>query len=85
MLGLWSIIKACLLMANAGAVLHETRLLPQIGIPHVGASAPAVGFDQQEGSSVPMKVAGLLNAVRYMRWPLVFINLLAIFFEIIVG
>ena len=84
MLGLWSIIKACLLMANAGAVLHETRLLPKLGIPHNGAAAPG-GFDAQEGSTVPMKIAGLLNAVRYMRWPLVFINLIAIFFEILIG
>ena len=83
MLGLWSIIKACLLMANAGAILHETRLLPKLGIPHNGGGVQT-GFDS-EGSSVPMKIAGLLNAVRYMRWPLVFINLLAIFFELIVG
>ena len=82
-LGLWSIIKACLLMANAGAVLHETRLLPKLGIPHSGGSPAA--FDPQEGSTVPMKIAGLLNAVRYMRWPLVFINLIAIFFEILIG
>lgn len=72
-----------MLMANAGAVLHETRLLPKLGIPHSGGSPAA--FDPQEGSTVPMKIAGLLNAVRYMRWPLVFINLIAIFFEILIG
>jgi hypothetical protein len=81
-LGIWSIIKACLLMTNAGAILHETRLLPRIGMPHVGASPPGYA---NEDAGVKQKIAGLLNAVRYLRVPLIFINILAVVFEIVLG
>jgi len=81
-LGIWNILKACLLMTNAGAILHETRLLPAIGMPHVGAQPPGTINEQ---SGVKMKIAGLLNAVRYLRVPLIFINIIAVFFELLLG
>tara|TARA_B100000780_G_scaffold209146_1_gene149219 strand:- start:282 stop:530 length:249 start_codon:yes stop_codon:yes gene_type:complete len=80
-LGIWSIIKACLLMTNAGAILHETRFLPSLGLPHIGG---APGYAPAE-AGVKQKIAGLLNAVRYLRIPLIFINILAVFFEILLG
>ena len=36
-------------------------------------------------AGVKQKIAGLLNAVRYLRIPLIFINILAVFFEILLG
>lgn len=80
-LSIWNILKACLLMTNAGAILHETRFLPAIGMPHVGSQQPG---EVNEGG-VKMKIAGLLNAVRYLRVPLIFLNILAVFFELLLG
>ena len=65
-------------MTNAGAILHETRLLPTLGFPDVGGQTP-------QDAGVKMKIAGLLNAVRYLRVPLIFINILAVFFELLLG
>ena len=81
-LGIWSLIKACLLLTNACAILHETRFLPSVGIPHVSGPSPA---SVNENAGVKLKIAGLLNAVRYLRVPLIFINLLAVIFELLLG
>ena len=47
-----------------------------------GIGAP--GYAPAE-AGVKQKIAGLLNAVRYLRIPLIFINILAVFFEILLG
>ena len=67
MLGLWAIIKACLLLTNAGAVLHETRLLPRLGIPHAGAQP---GSKRQRAS--PLASRGELLAIQNSAYSLGF-------------
>ena len=48
-------------MANAFAILHETRFLPQYNL-HV------VSNDNPESQNLKQKAAGLLLAARYMRF-----------------
>jgi len=75
---LWSIIKACLLAANGVAILHEDRFLKVYDL-HVVDQAAA---DQGQ---IKAQVAGLLNAVRYLRLPLVALDTVAVVSIIVFG
>ena len=75
---LWSLFKAGLLAANGLAILHEDRFLAKYDL-HV--------LDQHgaEQGQLKAQVAGFLHAVRYLRLPLVALNVLTIFVELLFG
>lgn len=75
---LWSLFKAGLLAGNGVAILHEERFLKLYDL-HVVDQAAA---DQGQ---LKAQVAGLLNAVRYLRLPLVALDVFAIVMIIFFG
>ena len=75
---LWSIFKAGLLVANGVAIMHEDRFLRMYEL-HVVDQAAA---DQGQ---LKAQVAGLLNAVRYLRLPLVALDILAVIMIVFFG
>ena len=75
---LWSLFKAGLLLANGVAILHEDRFLRVYDL-HVVDQAAA---DQGQ---VKAQVAGLLNAIRYLRLPLVALDVFAVIMIIFFG
>jgi immediate early response 3-interacting protein 1 len=75
---LWTLFKAGLLVANGVAILHEDRFLRGLDL-HVVDQAAA---DQGQ---LKAQVAGLLNAVRYLRLPLVALDVFAVLMIIFFG
>ncbi|KDO22997.1 hypothetical protein SPRG_11844 [Saprolegnia parasitica CBS 223.65] len=75
---IWKLIMSSLLSVNALAILHEKRFLRRYGYDQLEASS---------GGSPSMKnqVVGFLVAVQYLRMPLVVINIVAIFLELLMG
>ncbi|XP_075159961.1 immediate early response 3-interacting protein 1 [Haematobia irritans] len=80
MFTLWTLIEASLLCLNAVCVLHEERFLAKIGW---GAQQQNTEFGQ------PTAKAQLLNLVRSIRTvakiPLIFLNIVAILFKLLLG
>ena len=76
-LSLYNLFKAGLLVTNAAAILHPKRLLAKYQL------APG---DQVEGMD-PLKqqISGLLQAVSYLKVPLIILNLLVILIELVMG
>ena len=73
-LSLWTLIKACLLVLNAMAILHPQRFLKQYNL------------DKVEGSTgIKHQIAGALTAARFMRVPLIVVNSFVIFVELTFG
>ncbi|KAG5676789.1 hypothetical protein PVAND_006597 [Polypedilum vanderplanki] len=81
MFTLWSLIEATLLCLNAVCILHEERFLAKFGW---GASSM-----QQQSFEPPTVKAQVLNLVRSIRTvvkiPLIFFNIFAIVFKMILG
>ncbi|XP_055626658.1 immediate early response 3-interacting protein 1 [Toxorhynchites rutilus septentrionalis] len=82
MFTLWSLIEASLLCLNAICILHEERFLSKFGM---GASSVQVhGFGE-----TPTTKAQILNLIRAIRTvakiPLIFLNLIAIVFKLLLG
>ena len=75
---LWSIFKSGLLMANAFAILHETRFLPHYNLHVVSNNNP-------DSQNFKQKAAGLLLAARYMRFPLIGLNFITVVLEMLFG
>jgi hypothetical protein len=75
---LWSLFKAGLLVANGVAILHEDRFLRLYEL-HVVDQAAA---DQGQ---LKAQVAGLLNAVRYLRLPLVALDVFTVVMIVVFG
>ncbi|KAL9906041.1 immediate early response 3-interacting protein 1 [Glossina fuscipes] len=80
MLTLWSLIEASLLCLNAVCVLHEERFLAKVGW----------GYQQmQQDFGQPTAKAQALNLIRSIRTvakiPLIFLNMVAIVFKLILG
>ncbi|OQR88214.1 hypothetical protein ACHHYP_07054 [Achlya hypogyna] len=75
---IWKLIMSSLLSVNALAILHEKRFLRRYGYHQL---------EPNEGSTPTMKnqVVGFLVAVQYLRMPLVVINIVAIFLELLMG
>ena len=75
---LYNLFKAGLLFANAFAILHPKRVL---------AKHKLTQADLVECQDNPMKIQliGLLQAVTYLRLPLVVCNLLVVVVEFLVG
>eukprot|EP00894_Picocystis_sp_ML_P000988 jgi/Pico_ML_1/51505/g2528.t1 len=78
---LWSLCQAVLLVTNGMAVLHEGRFLSKYGLGHDRLA----GGDFGGRTTLRGQVAGLLHAVSYLRWPLIFINIVVVIVKIIFG
>ncbi|XP_055531403.1 immediate early response 3-interacting protein 1 [Wyeomyia smithii] len=82
MFTLWTLVEASLLCLNAICILHEERFLSKFGW---GATAAQIqGFGE-----APTVKAQILNLVRSIRTvakiPLIFLNVLAIIFKLVLG
>mmetsp|Transcript_35047 Transcript_35047/g.64395 ORF Transcript_35047/g.64395 Transcript_35047/m.64395 type:complete len:84 (+) Transcript_35047:337-588(+) len=77
---LWNIFKAGLLITNSILILHRKRFLSKHGLDDVSN----LGCDPSEK---PLKVQaiGLLNAVQYLKLPVIAANVLTIVFELLLG
>ena len=73
---LWSLAKTGILGVNALAVLNEGRFLAKYDLHDVSI---------HDRTSIKGQVAGFLAAVRYLRVPLIVVNILAILMEILFG
>lgn len=73
---LYNIFKAALLLLNALTVLHPKRFLRRFGLDQP---------DVTEGQSLKNQAVGLLQAVGYLKVPLIVANIFVIFIEILVG
>uniref|UniRef100_A0A1L8DD25 Immediate early response 3-interacting protein 1 n=1 Tax=Nyssomyia neivai TaxID=330878 RepID=A0A1L8DD25_9DIPT len=81
MFTLWNLIEASLLCLNAVCILHEERFLARIGW---GANANVQGFG--EPPTVKTQVLNLIRSIRtVVKYPLIFINIVTIFFKLILG
>mmetsp|Transcript_14145 Transcript_14145/g.46468 ORF Transcript_14145/g.46468 Transcript_14145/m.46468 type:complete len:80 (+) Transcript_14145:79-318(+) len=77
---LWTLLQAVLLAVNSLAVLHEERFLAR----YVGKHEQALGAPERD-TSLKAQALGVVNAVSYLRMPLVFINSLVILVKLIFG
>lgn len=77
---LWSLFKAGLLMTNAVMILNRRRFLAKYGLDDVSN----MGVDP---SSRPLQVQviGFLQAIQYLKVPVVAANILVVVFELILG
>ncbi|GAB0088555.1 Immediate early response 3-interacting protein 1 [Sergentomyia squamirostris] len=81
MFTLWNLVEASLLCLNAVCILHEERFLSKIGW---GANANVQGFG--EPPTVKTQVLNLIRSIRtVVKYPLIFINIIAIVFKLILG
>ena len=83
---LYSLIKAGILVANSLAILHETRFLRNHGLLHeVGGSAGGMGSTGSQTGGLKEQAAALLFSARFLRYPLIVVNILAIVLELLFG
>jgi len=77
---LWNIFKSGLLLTNAVLILHRKRFLAKHRLDDVNN----MGCNPSER---PMKVQaiGLLQAVQYLKLPVIAGNILTIIFELLLG
>ncbi|XP_073841756.1 immediate early response 3-interacting protein 1 [Musca autumnalis] len=79
MFTLWTLVEASLLCLNAVCVLHEERFLAKFGW----------GQQQNTEFGQPTAKAQILNLVRSIRTvakiPLIFLNIIAIIFKLLLG
>jgi hypothetical protein len=73
---LFNIFKAGLLIANAVAILHPKRFLAKYGYDQV---------DPSETNAVKTQTIGLLQAVGYLKVPLIAIDVLVMIVELLFG
>lgn len=91
MFGLGKLLYVIILTVNGIAVLSEDRFLNRIGWGSTttnNPSQPYLQFStmQGDGSSVKTRLINLISAVRtLMRLPLIFINVVIILYELILG
>lgn len=79
---LFSLFTAGLLLANALAVFHEQRFLRPNGWSWKESSGFATA---DEAGPMKKQVVGLLQAVQYMRVPLLVLNVLTIAVKLVIG
>lgn len=75
---LFGLFKAGLLVANGLAILNEDRFLSFYDLHVLDQGAAAQG-------QIKAQIAGFLHAVRYMRLPLIVLDVLAIIFIVLLG
>ena len=73
---LWSLLKASLLVSNSLTILNRDRFLTTVGLA-----------SSQSGSATDPKnqIIGLLQAIQYMKVPLVVLNSIVIAVELLFG
>ncbi|KAL3761323.1 hypothetical protein ACHAW5_001755 [Stephanodiscus triporus] len=77
---LWNIFKAGLLFTNAFLVLHRKRFLARYGLDDVNN----MGRHPSE-RPLQAQAIGLLQAVQYLKMPVIAANILTIIFELLLG
>mmetsp|Transcript_19705 Transcript_19705/g.23649 ORF Transcript_19705/g.23649 Transcript_19705/m.23649 type:complete len:84 (-) Transcript_19705:967-1218(-) len=77
---LWNIFKSGLLMTNAIMILHRRRFLAKYGLDHVDN----MGCDPGD-KPLQVQAIGLLQAVSYLKVPVIAANAITIVFEMILG
>mmetsp|Transcript_26626 Transcript_26626/g.56054 ORF Transcript_26626/g.56054 Transcript_26626/m.56054 type:complete len:84 (-) Transcript_26626:1303-1554(-) len=77
---LWNIFKAGLLFTNSILILHRKRFLAKHGLDDVNS----MGCDPSE-RPLQVQAIGLLQAVQYLKLPVIAANILTIIFELILG
>lgn len=92
MFGLGKLLYVIVLSVNGVAVLSEDRFLNRIGWGSSTAGASANQFQAQYGmqasndASIKARLITLISAIRtLLRLPLIFINVLIILYELILG
>lgn len=92
MFGLGKLLYVIVLSVNGVAVLSEDRFLNRIGWGSSTTSASGNQFQAQYGmqasndASIKARLITLISAVRtLLRLPLIFINVLIILYELILG
>mmetsp|Transcript_1601 Transcript_1601/g.2862 ORF Transcript_1601/g.2862 Transcript_1601/m.2862 type:complete len:83 (-) Transcript_1601:215-463(-) len=76
---LWNLFKAGLLCTNAILILNRRRFLAKYGLDDANNN---VGGDP---SSLKVQAIGLLQAVQYLKVPVIAANAITIIFEMILG
>lgn len=74
---LFNIFKAILLLANAVAILHPQRFLAKYGYDQIDSMQPSTSLKNQ--------IVGGLQAVAYLKVPLIAVNCLIIIIEVLFG
>mmetsp|Transcript_38669 Transcript_38669/g.66046 ORF Transcript_38669/g.66046 Transcript_38669/m.66046 type:complete len:84 (+) Transcript_38669:239-490(+) len=77
---LWNIFKAGLLCTNSILILHRKRFLAKHGLDDVNN----MGCDPSE-RPFQVQAIGLLQAVQYLKLPVIAANVLTIVFELLLG
>mmetsp|Transcript_7686 Transcript_7686/g.7244 ORF Transcript_7686/g.7244 Transcript_7686/m.7244 type:complete len:84 (+) Transcript_7686:103-354(+) len=77
---IWNIIKSGLLCTNALMILHRRRFLTKYGLDDVNN----MGCDPSE-KPLKAQVIGLLQAVQYLKVPIIVLNCITILFELVFG
>ena len=73
---IYNLFKAGLLVTNGVAVLHPRRFLQGYGLDRI---------DPHSDNALKNQIAGLLQAVGYLKVPLIAVNILVILIEIVAG
>lgn len=77
---LWNIFKAGLLCTNGVLILHRKRFLAKHGLDDVNN----MGCDPSE-RPFQVQAIGLLQAVQYLKLPVIAANIITIIFELLLG
>ncbi|KAK9099150.1 hypothetical protein Syun_026195 [Stephania yunnanensis] len=77
-MGLWTLIEGFLLIANALAILNEDRFLAPKGWSLSEIPGGRV-------KSLKGQILGLIYATQYLRFPLIFLNLVFILAKLVSG
>lgn len=77
---LWNIFKAGLLVTNSVLILHRKRFLAKHGLDDVNN----MGCNPSD-RPFQVQAIGLLQAVQYLKLPVIAANILAIVFELLLG
>lgn len=85
--GFGKLIYITVLLLNAIAILSEDRFLARIGMGRSSMSADSVGFGgRQDPDSVKSRIINLISSIRMVtRVPLIAVNVVIIFYEILLG
>ncbi|EKU22581.1 hypothetical protein NGA_0459200 [Nannochloropsis gaditana CCMP526] len=73
---IWSLYKSGLLFTNGVAVLHRKRFLRKYGLDVAEVA---------DTTSIRNQVVGLLNAVQYLKVPLIALNIVTVVIELLFG
>ncbi|XP_058837846.1 immediate early response 3-interacting protein 1 [Topomyia yanbarensis] len=82
MFTLWALIEASLLCLNAVCILHEQRFLSKFGWGATNSQIHGFG----ESPTVKAQVLNLVRSIRTVaKIPLIFLNIVAILFKLVLG